>query len=355
MRTIVLAGVLASSAALSARAQTPAVPPVSLPRTQLRALHSPQVQQDFQLRISLPEEYSAGDRRFPTVYLLDGDLLFGTAAEAAIYLKWGQRVPPLIVVGIGYGSIHSPDNGGTNMRARDMSVFPAQSGYVDGGGARFLAFIRETLIPYMDREFRTDTSDRVLFGFSRGADFTVHTLFAAPQLFRRFIAIDSYYPDYVRLAEAFAAAGNDLPKSIFLSSRFPRSGVGAFAELLRKRFPSAHVHYADAVPRHFAAGPDGLVQGLSAVYNKTSIFETLLPMVVDRPIEEVIAEYRRLGQDTRTYNVGEMELVELGNALVTMQRRADAVKVYELNLEIYPNSAATQSRLSAVRRLMSPP
>ena len=97
------------------------------------------------------------------------------------------------------------------------------------------------------------------------------------------------------------------------------------------------------------------MQGLSAVYNKTSIFETLLPMVVDRPIEEVIAEYRRLGQDTRTYNVGEMELVELGNALVTMQRRADAVKVYELNLEIYPNSAATQSRLSAVRRLMSPP
>jgi hypothetical protein len=355
MRTIVLAGLLASAAALSARAQTPAAPPVSLPRTQLRTLNSPQVQQEFQLRISLPEEYASGDRRFPTVYLLDGDLLFGTATEAAQYLKWGQRVPPLIVVGIGYGSIHSPENGGTNMRGRDLSVFRSQQGYVDGGGARFLAFLRETLIPYMDREFRTDTSDRVLFGFSRGADFTVHALFAAPQLFRRYISIDSYNTEYARIAEAFAAGGNDLPKSIFLSSRFPRSGVRDFAELLRKRFPSAHVHYADAAPRHFAAGPDGFVQGISAVYSKTSIFETLLPMALDRRIEEVIAEYRRLSQDTRTYNVGEMELVELGNALVTMQRAADAVKVYELNLESYSNSAATHSRLSAVRRLMSPP
>ena len=347
-----LIGVFACGFAAVATAQGTTAPPVTLPRTQLRNITSTQVGQEFQLRVSLPEEYATTDRRFPVVYLLDGDLLFGTAAEAAQYLKWGQRVPPLIIVGIGYGSIHSPENGGTNMRARDMSVFPAQPGYVDAGGARFLSFIREQLIPYVDREFRTDTSDRVLFGFSRGADFTVYTLFSAPQLFRRYIAVDNYYPDYARLADAYAARGHDLPKSIFVSSRFPRSGMRDFAELLRTRFPSAQVHYADAVPRHFAAGPDGFVTGLSAVYNRTSIYETLLPMVLDHRIDEVIAEYRRLKPDTRTYNVGETELVELGNALVTMQRPADAVKVYELNLESYPTSAATHTRLgTAYERL----
>ena len=361
MRNVLIACILAAthfSAAAHGQSTGTQHPAVALPRTQLRTIHSRHVGQDYQLRIWLPEEYTRdANARFPAMYLLDGDLLFGTASEAAQYLQWGRMLPPLIVVGIGYGSIHSPENGGTNMRTRDMSAFPEQAAYVKDGGAKFLAFIRDELIPYVDRELRTDTSDRVLAGFSRGADFTVATLFAAPELFRRYIAIDSYYDAYFRLANDYAATGKDLPKTIFLSSRFPRSGVQEFAAHLKSRFPSVEVHYADAAPRHFAAGAEGLVRGMKTVFNRTSVYETLLPLARDAKVETVIGEYQRLKTtEPRTYNFGEMELVELGNALVLMKRADDAVEVYKLNLASYPSSAPTHSRLgTAYERLGNKP
>ena len=37
------------------------------------------------------------------LYLLDGDLLFGAATQIITPLIWGQELPELLVVGIGYG------------------------------------------------------------------------------------------------------------------------------------------------------------------------------------------------------------------------------------------------------------
>ena len=185
-------------------------------------------------------------------------------------------------------------------------------------------------------------------GFSRGADFTVYALFTAPERFRRFVIIDNYYSDYVKLAEAFAASGKDLPKRISVSHRIPGGPLQDFAELLRSRFPSADVRFHAAEPRHFAAGPAGITRGLQAVFNKASIYETLLPVARDHGVAAAVAEYQRLKSvDKGTYNFAETELVDLGNALVTMKRPADAIEVYRLNLESYPRSARTHNRLGA--------
>jgi Putative esterase/Tetratricopeptide repeat len=321
-------------------------PGVTLPRTQLRELRSDRVGQTYQLRIWLPEQYDSSAARFPVVYLLDGDLLFGTTSEVAQSLQWGGLLPPVIIVAPSYGSIHSPANGGTNMRTRDYSMFPSQSGYVAGGGAKFMAFLREELMPYVNREFRTDTADRTIVGFSRGADVAIHTLLTTPDAFTRYVAIDNYYEEYLRLEEALSARTKTLPKRVYLTSRIPRSGLRELADRLQSKYAGIDVTYGDAHPRHVAAGPDGITRGLIAVFNKASIYETLLPLAKDRAIGDVIAEYRRLKEKGGTnHNFAEPELVELGNSLVAMRRPADAVLIYRLNLESYPRSAHTFSRL----------
>src|SRR5215831_10343690 len=42
------------------------------------------------------------DTALPVLYVVDGDLLFGIAAEIARVLPVGGTLPPLYVVGIGY-------------------------------------------------------------------------------------------------------------------------------------------------------------------------------------------------------------------------------------------------------------
>lgn len=71
-------------------------------------------------------------------------------------------------------------------------------------------------------------------------------------------------------------------------------------------------------------------------------------MVTEKKIEAVLSEYRRLKKEYgESYNFGEDELVELGNALVLMRRPEDAIRAYTLNLENHPQSSSTFSRLGA--------
>ena len=55
-------------------------PPVGLSHTEERSLFSTRAGRAYQLAVLLPENYAASGRRYPVVYLLDGDLAFGMAA-----------------------------------------------------------------------------------------------------------------------------------------------------------------------------------------------------------------------------------------------------------------------------------
>jgi predicted alpha/beta superfamily hydrolase len=99
-----------------------------------------------------------------------------------------EGVPDLIIVGIGY---HEDDPAVytekyASNRTRDYTpTAPAED---PGGGQAqaFLAFLRDELIPLIDRRYRTDPADRALGGHSLGGLFTTYTLLHEPSLFRRY-------------------------------------------------------------------------------------------------------------------------------------------------------------------------
>ena len=56
-----------------------------------------------------------------------------------------------------------------------------------GGAAKFLRFITEELIPYVEDNYRTD-SPNVIYGGSNAGLFTVYAIFTAPEKIQAAIA-----------------------------------------------------------------------------------------------------------------------------------------------------------------------
>ena len=143
-------------------------------------LESKRVGRGFHIYVRLPEGYGKEqDKRYPTVYLLDGDVLFPILAPTQLLLNYDAGVPEVIVVGIAYGSFDPA----TNKRGFDFSG-PAADARADQGGApAFEAFLREELIPTIERRYRADQDRRILFGQSRGGYQVLWSAFTDPDLF----------------------------------------------------------------------------------------------------------------------------------------------------------------------------
>lgn len=125
--------------------------------------------------------------------MLDSNTLFGAAANLALPLIWGNELPELIIVGIGY-EIHSYEDW-ARRRSHDMTPTVVNDVPGSGGAEKFLNFIKAELIPYIDTNYRTNPADRTIIGHSYGGLFVLYTLLHEPDLFHRYCA-GSPDPDY---------------------------------------------------------------------------------------------------------------------------------------------------------------
>ncbi len=141
-------------------------------------IYSESVNDTFRILVSLPDNYSLNEQKYPVLYVLDGDIAFGMAASIARYLQIGDNIPELIIVGIGYGSI---DKSAGEKRKRDYRPTSAN------GAENFLSFFEEELIPHIDSNYRTVPGDRTINGYSIGGLFALYSLFTKPEIFSRYI------------------------------------------------------------------------------------------------------------------------------------------------------------------------
>jgi predicted alpha/beta superfamily hydrolase len=128
--------------------------------------------------VRLPESYQREPaRRYPAIYVLDGaSQSIQTADSAALMARIGV-MPELIVVGVPSGDQRQRDHTPPFM-LQDLDDAKSPLGEAD----RFLAFLKDEVIPRVEREYRTD-SLRMLAGHSRGGLLVCYSLLAEPQLF----------------------------------------------------------------------------------------------------------------------------------------------------------------------------
>ena len=127
--------------------------------------------------IHLPDDYDTSNKTYPVLYLLDGttNLLLQTKADM-IRLHNRENISDMIIVGI-----ENID------RNRDMMPVSTKSFTVPIPGAeKFLTYIRDELIPYIEKKYRTN-EQRILCGKSLSGLFTLYTFLTKPKLFNAYI------------------------------------------------------------------------------------------------------------------------------------------------------------------------
>ncbi|MGH9495630.1 MAG: tetratricopeptide repeat protein, partial [Candidatus Sulfotelmatobacter sp.] len=73
---------------------------------------------------------------------------------------------------------------------------------------------------------------------------------------------------------------------------------------------------------------------------RISIMETLSPTIASRGVDEAVKQYHDLkAAQPATYNFDESELNALGYQLIRTNKIADAIRIFELNIEAYPQSS----------------
>lgn len=186
--------------------------------TQFKIFHSQIIDDNFYLYISLPDNYDKSDEKYPVLYLLDGDVAFGMATSIARYLQFGNTIPELIIVGIGYNAMKK-SNG--NMRNRDYSISPKRGRSGTGGAPKFREFLKVELFPYIENIYRASPEDRTINGYSLGALFAIYTLFTEPDLFNNYIIGSPHlsWDDYriFNIQEEAFEKMDDIEARIFIS------------------------------------------------------------------------------------------------------------------------------------------
>lgn len=191
---------------------------VTLTNTASHTINSSCVSQQFSIDIGLPPGYATSNRKFPVLFVLDGNLEFPLAKSVCELLWLGGEIAEAILVGIGY-PVHDP---GEMLPLRTRDLTPTVTGPGTGGAENFLRFIQRELIPFVDANYRTDANRRALFGDSRGGLFALYALFTAPDTFQRYLIASPsmWWDDQVvfKFERRFADKHLDLPAHIFMSA-----------------------------------------------------------------------------------------------------------------------------------------
>ena len=124
------------------------------------------------LAVTLPAGYEEGTSKYPVLYHLDAS----TEGESPLAPE-RDAFPEMITVGI----VNTD-------RGRDMfPVYVGPKRPTSGGADAFLRFLTTEVIPLIDQNYRT-SGERILFGMSNSALFTVYALFQKPNTFDGYIA-----------------------------------------------------------------------------------------------------------------------------------------------------------------------
>jgi uncharacterized protein len=167
------------------------------------------LQESRELWVHVPDEYSSHEddsaRRYPVLYLLDGDAHFYSVVGLMHQLSSvnGNDVcPKMIVVAI-------PN---TN-RTRDLTPTHVESKNADstffkpsGGGDKFISFLTQEVIPYIENHYPA-TDDRMLIGHSLGGLMVIHIMMNHSEHFNKYVAIDpSLWWDHHQSLEGYELA-----------------------------------------------------------------------------------------------------------------------------------------------------
>lgn len=158
--------------------------------------------EDRQIKILLPRGYdSKAAKKYPVIYVLDGDYLFEAVAGNTDYYAYWEDIPDAIVVGVNQ----------VDTRYEDV-MFSEQNSLPIEKGASFFEFLGMELVPYINKNYKTEAF-KVIAGHGETANFINYFLLKDNPLFHAYIVLS---PDFApQTAEYVTERFEGLKSKIF--------------------------------------------------------------------------------------------------------------------------------------------
>lgn len=163
-----------------------------IPRTKIIPMQDTQADRQYELYIKLPEGYLENkDAKYPVMYFTDAVWHIEILSASTEYL-----MEDVILVGISWQKDIKEDlkkeRGAHVSRFRDYSIRKSsnperQAKIQFGQAAHHLDFIRNDVIKYVEKNYRTDPDSRTYFGYSLGGKFGAYILRTQPETFKNYI------------------------------------------------------------------------------------------------------------------------------------------------------------------------
>jgi predicted alpha/beta superfamily hydrolase len=278
---VILLSFLQLAGASPQQQETPAAPPPEVPilGSQLLKITSSIVGREYHLYVNLPRGYQDTSKTFPVIYLTDGQWDFPLAVALFGEQYYDGFVPAAIIVGITWGGT---DPNYDSLRAIDLTPTGIQQVPHSGNAPKFLAFIKEELIPFIESKYRAAKNDRTLMGSSLGGLFTLYALFHEAGVFNRYIltspALGWDNGVIYTFEKTYAEKNRRLPARLFMAMGGLEAAVGGgefqkFIGQLRSR----KYEGLDLETRvlentgHSGSKAEGYGRGLQAVFARPSL------------------------------------------------------------------------------------
>ncbi|HEV7606961.1 MAG TPA: alpha/beta hydrolase-fold protein [Steroidobacteraceae bacterium] len=222
------------------------------------------------IQVVLPDSYSAAaGARFDVLYVLDAEDDGKRILEVVRALQDRQGfIPPLIVVNVWTMLKWDRDKDLTPNHVPDVPS--------SGGGPAFLSFLRDELIPYVDKKYAT-SGENIFYGHSYGGLFGMYAFLNEPRLFDAYVLTDpALWWDKERIADSAReqlAKPSFAGETLWIGSRdgadHTRMGVTKMDGVLRSAAPK-ELHwrserYADET--HFSVLHKSAYDGLKFAYS----------------------------------------------------------------------------------------
>ena len=147
------------------------------------AFTMPGLNRSRQVRLYLPPGYSSSDKRYPVLYMHDGQNLFDDATAYAG--EWGvdETLNELAASGQLELIVVAIDNGGEKRMTELNPVDHAKFGQAEGKA--YIEFIATAVKPYIDQHYRTlaDVEHTAIMGSSLGGLISHYAILQFPQVF----------------------------------------------------------------------------------------------------------------------------------------------------------------------------
>ena len=158
---------------------------------QVDSLYSNILEESRKIWVYIPESFAriGENKKYPVLYLLDGDghyySVSGMIRQLSV-VNGNTILPEMIVVAI----TNTNRNRDLTPTHVDIDFFTGDSiSYDSGGGDKFLNFIENELVPYIEKNYPA-SSYRTFVGHSFGGLSVINALTNKPYLFNNYIAID---------------------------------------------------------------------------------------------------------------------------------------------------------------------